>query len=182
MGEQFKEDGYTSIGEYIFVLSPEQDGGAVISTSLLIEFLDKYGLSTCGAFNGYSIFEYMHAMTDEQVNIVINDYIYDEYVDYPDRYLNIGDKTDPRLLAFALKHDHNGWYARARRYTIYGGDYGVKATLLEWMYSIVPSYQRRDPRQNGRIWDMINMLETHRKRHLTLFEMLLEKIKLKRFY
>lgn len=159
----------TYITELIYVIG-EQNEEPHISTDLLRAFLDKYGVDAITR-TGITIFNYIHDMTDEQLDIFLNEYLIKECRDSQTMYY-VCEMSDPRLLAFLLKNDPQGRYARIKtHYAMNGKIYTLLRYLKGKRCNRVDVYTSETARK---IYSMINMMEEHAKKHLTLFELMFE--------
>jgi len=159
----------THISELIYVIG-EQNEEPHISTDLLRAFLDKYGVNSTTR-TGITIFDYIHDMTNEQLDTFLNEYLIKECKDSQTMYY-IDEMSDPRLLLFLLQHDQQGRYARIKtHYAINGKIYTLLRYLKGKRCNRVDVYTRKTARN---IYRMIDMMEEHTKKHLTLFEIMFE--------
>lgn len=167
------DDGVTSIAYYIYVLNddPFSDQPEIISTPALRHFLDNYGVNA-STTTGSTIFDYVHDMDDDQLDMLLDEYLIKECQGNM-RYID--ESSSPHILTFLLKHDTQGRYARIKTHEIDG----KRCTLLEYL-----RFKNRDNRADVyksrvrfNMGYMILSLEIHANRHLSLFEMMMDKFK-----
>ena len=97
------DDGITSIAYYIYVLNddPFSDRPEIISTPALRDFLDKYGVNATTT-TGSIIFDYVHDMDDDQLDMLLNEYLIKEC---QETMYYIDESSSPSVLRFLLQHD-----------------------------------------------------------------------------
>lgn len=149
-------------------------GVPYISTELLVKYMNKYGIHTY-LFH-QNIIHFLYDMTDEQADIVFS-YVYFEYVEKGHIFDVKESNLDHRLIAFLLKNDDEGKYVRYKKtYWISSYQCYEKCTLLEYLLSQNEKHYNNHAKMNLKL--SIHMLENHKRRHLTLFEIMIDELDL----